>query len=67
MLFKWCSIENQKGINAVQWCSIENQKGINAVQWCSGGNQKGTIALVLDVIYLYSNNTLVVLKGTMTE
>ena len=30
------SAESQKGINAVQWCSIENQKGTNAIgfeQW----------------------------------
>ena len=33
ILFIISSVESQKGVNVVQWCSIENQKGIIAIDF----------------------------------
>ena len=31
LMVSHCSVENQKGVNAVLQCSVENQKGVIAV------------------------------------
>ena len=40
------SVENQKGVNAVQWCSFDNQKGAITVQSIFGPTIKGCILSV---------------------
>ena len=67
---KGFSVKSQKGV-IVKSCSVESQKGINAVKTCSVENQKGTmpvqpydnrVLLVLKGTLLNSINILLAVK-----